>query len=199
MNSNRIQIRSTLGVMRGTQGANFESGYSDVDLQQVSKLLSLNYLPTLSDSQILELVGVNFWDSRAIQLSNLDGIYLTRETPTSYDTYYDPRRLSEGTITGTSGKIKLRIHDRIRIEQSLGRERLYFPFSDGSYEESFKLHSNTVMRANIGDKSLLTLGISSGAYERKARVDLSYDGLVFSFLNSQGLAGQKDYWSGGCK
>jgi len=36
MNSNRIQIRSTLGVMRGTQGANFESGYSDVDLQQVS-------------------------------------------------------------------------------------------------------------------------------------------------------------------
>ena len=197
MNSNRVQIRSTVGVMRGTQGANFESGYSDVDLQQVSKLLSLNYLPTLSDSQILELVGVNFWDSRATQLSNLDGIYLTRETPTSYDTYYDPRRLSEGTITGTSGKIKLRIHDRIRIEQSLGRERLYFPFSDDSYEESFKLYSNTVMRANIGDKSLLTVGVSSGAYERKARVDLSYDGLVFSFLNSQGLAGQKDYWSAG--
>ncbi len=197
MNSNRIQIRSTVGIMRGSQGANFESGYSDVDLQQVSKLLSLNYLPALSDSQILELVGVNFWDSRATQLSNLDGIYLTRETPTSYDTYYDPRRLSEGSITGVSGKIKLRIHDRIRIEQSLGRERLYFPFSDGTFEESFKLYSNTVMRANIGDKSLLTLGVSSGAYERKARVELSYDGLVFSFLNSQGLAGQKDYWSAG--
>lgn len=197
LNSNRIQIRSAVGIMRGTQGANFESGYSDVDLQQVSKLLSLNYLPTLSDSQILELVGVNFWDSRATQLSNLDGIYLTRETPTSYDTHYDPRQLSEGSTTGISGKIKLRIHDRIRIEQSLGRERLYFPFSDGSYEESFKLYSSTVMRANIGDKSLLTLGISSGAYERKARVDLSFDGLVFSFLNSQGLSGQKDYWAAG--
>jgi hypothetical protein len=197
MNSNRIQIRSSVGIMRGTQGGNFESGYSDVDLQQVSKLLSLNYLPTLSDSQILELVGVNFWDSRATQLSNLDGIYLVRETPTSYDTYYDPRRLSEGSINGISGKIKLRIHDRIRIDQSFGRERLYFPFSDGSYEESFKLYSNTVMKANIGDKSLLTLGVSSGAYERKARVELSYDGLVFSFLNSQGLAGQKDYWSAG--
>ena len=197
MNSNRIQIRSSVGIMRGTQGTNFESGYADVDLQQVSKLLSLNYLPTLSDSQILELVGINFWDSRATQLSNLDGIYLTRETPTSYDTYYDPRRLSEGSINGISGKIKLRVHDRLRIEQSLGRERLYFPFSDGTYEESYKLYSNTVMRANIGDKSLLTLGVSSGAYERKARVDLSFDRLVFSFLNSQGLAGQKDYWSAG--
>lgn len=197
MNSNRIQIRSAVGIMRGTQGANFESGYSDVDLQQVSKLLSLNYLPTLSDSQLLELVGLNFWDSRATQISNLDGIYLTRETPTSYDTYYDPRRLSEGSIIGASGKIKIRIHDRLRMEQSLGRERLYFPFSDGTFEESYKLYSNTLLKANIGDKSLLTLGFSSGAYERKARVEFSYDGLVFSFLNSQGLSGQKDYWAAG--
>ena len=197
LNSNRIQIRSAVGIMRGTQGANFESGYSDVDLQQISKLLSLNYLPTLSDTQILELVGINFWDSRATQLSDLDGIYLTRETPTSYDTYYDPRRLSEGGINGISGKIKLRVHDRLRVEQSLGRERLYFPFSDGTYEESYKLYSNTVLRANIGDRSLLTLGVSSGAYERKARIELSYDGLVFSFLNSQGLSGQKDYWAAG--
>lgn len=197
MNSNRIQIRSAVGIMRGTQGANFESGYSDVDLQQVSKLLSLNYLPVLSDSQILELVGVNFWDSRATQLSNLDGIYLTRETTTSYDTYYDPRRLSEGSINGISGKIKLRVHDRLRIEQSLGQERLYFPFSDGTFEDSFKLYSNTVLKASLGDNSLLTLGVSSGAYERKARVELSYDGLAFNFLNSQGLSGQKDYWAAG--
>lgn len=197
MNSNRIQIRSTVGIMRGTQGANFESGYSDVDLQQLNKLLSLSYLPLLYDSQILELIGVNVWNSRATQLSNLDGIYLTRETSTSYDTYYDPRRLSEGSITGASGKVKLRIHERLRIEQSLGRERLYFPFSDGTFEESYKLFSNTVLKANIGDKSLLTLGISSGAYERKARVEFSYDGLVFSFLNSQGLSGQKDYWAAG--
>ena len=197
LDSNRIHIRSAVGIMRGTQGVDFESGYSDVDLQQVSKLLSLNYLPTLSDTQILELVGVNFWDSRATQLSNLASIYLTRETPTSYDTYHDPRRLSEGSINGISGKIKLRIHERLRIEQSLGRERLHFPFSDGSYEEAYKLYSNTVMRANIGDKSHLILGVSSGAYERKARVELSYDGLVFSFLNSQGLSGQKDYWAAG--
>ena len=197
MNSNRIQIRSTVGIMKGTQGANFESGYSDVDLQQVSKLLALNYLPTLSDSQILELIGVNIWDSRATQLSTLDGIYITRETPTSYDTYYDPRRLSEGRIAGASGKVKLRIHDRLRIEQSLGRERLYFPFSDGTFEESYKLYSDTVLKANIGDKSLLTMGISSGAYERKARFELSYDGFVFSFLDSQGLSGQKDYWAAG--
>jgi hypothetical protein len=197
MNSNRIQIRSSLGIMRGTQGANFESGYSDVDLQQVSKLLSLNYLPALSDSQIFELIGINVWDSRATQLSNLEGVYITRETPTSYDTYYDPRRLSEGSITGASGKVKLRIHNRLRIEQSLGRERLYFPFSDGTFEESYKMYSNTVLKANIGDKSVLTLGVSSGAYERKTRFELSYDGLVFSFLNSQGLSGQKDYWAAG--
>jgi hypothetical protein len=197
LNSNRIQIRSTVGIMRGTQGANFESGYSNVDLQQVSKLLSLSYLPPLSDSQILELIGVNVWDSRATQLSNLEGVYLTRETPTSYDTYYDPRRLSEGSITGASGKVKLRIHERLRIEQSLGRERLYFPFSDGTFEESYKLFSNTVLKANIGDRSLVTLGISSGAYERKARIEFSYDGLVFSFLNSQGLSEQKDYWAAG--
>jgi Putative Ig domain len=197
MNSNRIQIRSTVGIMRGTQGANFESGYSDVDLQQVSKLLSLNYVPALSDSQIFELIGINVWDSRAMQLSNLEGIYITRETPTSYNTYYDPRRLSEGSITGASGKVKLRIHNRLRIEQSLGRERLYFPFSDGTFEESYKLYSNTVLKANIGDKSVLTFGVSSGAYERKARFELSYDGLVFSFLNSQSLSGQKDYWAAG--
>lgn len=189
-------IKIAGGIMNGKEIYNFFSGASEVTLRQYNSLISLNYRNPDKFSNF-KSIGINIWKTIAQQKTNFDPVYIQKETDNSYDIYVDPKTLALGNITGYSGSIKLKVNNSTTIVQSIGREKLVFPFSDGSKEIITKNYFKNLFKYRFNEHSSFETSISTGSVENKAKIEFLYSGLGISFEKSKGLNGLKDYWFAG--
>lgn len=181
------------GIMDGKEIYNFFSGPSEVHMQQYSALASLNYRNPNKLSNF-KGVGINIWKVLAKQKKFLSANYITKETETTIDTYMDPRELAMGSVTGYSGTIRLKLNDYISAEQSIGKEKLVYPFSDGTQELYKKNYLKSLLRYQIDGDSIFELSYSTGSVENKTKIEFVNSGFGMSLEKAGGLNGLKDYW-----
>lgn len=181
------------GVMNGREVYNFYSGSSEVNLRQYNGLASINYRNPNKFSNFKSL-GLNVWKIIARQRTNFDPTYVTKETDASYDTYMDPKTLSLGNVTGYSGTIRLKINNSTLLEQAFGKEKLVYPFSDGTKDVIYKNYLKSSVKYRINQYSKLEVAYSTGAIENKSKIEYSNSGFGLSIENSKGNNGHRDYW-----
>ena len=181
------------GIMDGKDDYKFYSGLSEVHLRQYNSLASLNYRNPNKFSSFKGF-GLNIWKILARQRTNFEPVYITKETDNSFDTYMDPKTLSLGNVTGYSGSIKLKINNALLIEQAAGKEKLVYPFSNGSKDINFNNYYKTAVKYFINENSSLEAAYATGAIESKTRIEYLNSGFGFSIENSKGINGHRDNW-----
>jgi hypothetical protein len=181
------------GIMDGKDVYKFYSGLSEVHLQQFNSLASLNYRNPNKFSSFRG-IGLNIWKIVARQRTNFEPVYITKETDNSFDTYMDPKTLSLGNVTGYSGSIKLKINNALLIEQAAGKEKLFYPFSNGNKEININNYYKTAVKYYINENSSLEAAYATGAIESKTRIEYLNSGFGFSIENSKGINGHRDNW-----
>jgi hypothetical protein len=188
-----LYTKISAGVMNGREVYNFYSGSSEVNLSQYNGLASIHYRNPNKFSNF-KSVGLNVWKIIARQRTNFDPTYIVKETDTSYDTYMDPKKLSLGNVTGYSGAIRFKINNSISVEQGLGKERLVYPFSDGTKNITNKNYLKSSVKYYINEYSRLEAAYSTGVIENKSKIEYLNSGFGLSLENSRGNNGHRDYW-----
>jgi hypothetical protein len=188
-----LYTKISAGVMNGREVYNFYSGSSEVNLRQYNGLASIHYRNPNKFSNF-KSVGLNVWKIIARQRTNFDSTYIVKETDTSYDTYMDPKTLSLGNVTGYSAAIRFKINNSISVEQGLGKEKLVYPFSDGTKDITNKNYLKSSVKYYINEYSRLEAAYSTGVIENKSKIEYLNSGFGLSLENSKGNNGHRDYW-----
>lgn len=181
------------GFMDGRDVYSFYSGSSEVHLRQYNGLASINYRNPNKFSNFKSL-GLNVWKIIARQRTNFDPTYVVKETDSSYDTYMDPKTLSLGNVTGYSATIRLKVNNSTSLDQGVGKEKLVYPYSDGTKDISYKNYLKSSVKYRINEYSKLEVAYSTGVVENKSRIEYSNSGFGLSLENSRGNNGHRDYW-----
>lgn len=181
----------SLGHMRGKESFNFFSGAAETDISQSA--LALSYLGGSStDNGEVNSWGLSVWGARSNQGSNLSPITHTIETATSYDTYLDPRKLSEGRLVGGSLSFQYRQRDKFLFHPSLGYERLEFPYADGTRETYERPTASLEMQYQFDNEAKLKWATRSGIAERRSTIGVQWGAWWVDAFYSEGLRGLKD-------
>lgn len=181
----------SLGHMWGRETFNFFSGAAETDINQSA--LALSYQGGLSaDNGEVSRWGLSVWGARANQGSNLSPLTHTVETATSYDTYLDPRKLSEGRLVGGSLSFQYRQKDKFLFHPSLGYERLELPYADGTRETYERPTASLEMQYHLDNKASLKWMSRSGVAERRSTIGIQWGSWWVDAFYSEGLRGLKN-------
>jgi len=181
----------SLGHMWGRETFNFFSGAAESDISQSA--LAVSYLGGLSfDNREVSRWGLSVWGARANQGSNLSPVTHTIETATSYDTYLDPRKLSEGRLVGGSLSFQYKQRDKFLFHPSLGYEQLEFPYADGTRETYERPTASLEMQYQFDNEAKLKWATRSGTAERRSTLGIHWGSWWVDAFYSEGLRGLKD-------
>lgn len=181
----------SLGHMWGRETFNFFSGAAESDISQSA--LAVSYLGGLSaDNGEVSRWGLSVWGARANQGSNLSPVTHTIETATSYDTYLDPRKLSEGRLVGGSLSFQYKQKDKFLFHPSLGYERLEFPYADGTRETYERPTASLEMQYQFDNEAKLKWATRSGTAERRSTLGIHWGSWWVDAFYSEGFRGLKD-------
>jgi hypothetical protein len=181
----------SLGHMWGRDTFNFFSGAAESRISQSA--LAVSYLGSVDTSvDSVSHWGISAWGARANQGAGLAPVTHTIETATSYDTYLDPRKLSEGRLLGASLSFQHRQGDKFLLHPSVGYERLEFPFADGTRETHERPTASLEMQYTLDSEARIKWASRYGVAERRSSVGMNWKSWSIDAFYSEGLQGLKD-------
>ena len=181
----------SLGYMRGRESFKFFTGEAKPRLGQSSIGLEYRNKSELNHLGFTSF-GLSIWGTQARQIDRFDALTKTVETETSFDTYLDPRRLSVGTLFGTSLMGSFRATKQLQIEPSIGYERLTFPFSDGTQELHRSQIASVDLSYSFNNGQSLLWSTRWGLSETRSSLGLKWGDWSFNIFHSQGEHGLHD-------
>ncbi|MBN2793038.1 MAG: hypothetical protein JXQ81_11065 [Desulfuromonadales bacterium] len=188
-----LRFKGSIGYLWGEQDFDFLSGKSTQDLSQTSWLLGADMIfPATASNLGLQRLGINVWGAKADQKSDDAPVYFMVETATSYTTYIDSLKLSEGQLTGISLDTQYAVFNSVVLRGAIGYETLEFPYSDGTEEKDEKLYGDLSLFWQPVTGLVVETGWKYGVSGDLYRVNLTKGSYQLSSWYNRGRNGLED-------
>jgi hypothetical protein len=183
-----LEFDAAFSFMRGRPLFDFDSGSERASVSQFSGLASLRHKYAPQDGLGLHSFGVSVWGGSARSSNNLQSKTLFTETADYSRTLYDPRRISAGSLRGSSVDLQYAPLPSLVLGGSIGMEQTRYPMANGTRENQRRPYLAASLKAELPNQSILDLRLSSG-FAREFGVGLSHGAYRLSMGVSRGRDG----------